>query len=256
MDPSKIILLPKRRSLKNVKYDSINLTKLPPKKLLSSPIENVRIVNLRKPLKPPVFVNLVDRFNLISNSTKENISQSSNNEMKTIPFSDELNLSIKMLETSPGVEMKKVTTDTLESLVKRGISVISTNLKSPNENGKFFKLGPVATDKWFKCPDCPGYFITKLDLKNHETAHHSKQKNNDFGLPVVDLSKDESRDKLISLGIQHYVTITNMNEIEGCSSFGIPIVSVQGSAKSKLCNIMAMGADGILSLGSLNEIRK
>lgn len=230
--------------MKRVKYNPatkfIGLT-IPapalPAKLFSSPVKNPKILTLRTPKQPvlnksPVHVNLMERFNHLSNTTKENIVQQT--DEKPIRLSSELVIK------SPNTEIKTETTDRLKELARRGITITA--------------ISPAGA-KWLKCPRCSAYFISKNDLINHELEFH-QPKAHDYGLPVVDLSKAETREKLIALGISNYMTITNMNQSDGCASFGIPIVSVQGSANSTLCNILAMGADGILSLGSFKEIRK
>lgn len=226
----------------------INITELPPEKLLSSPIVTSRIVNRQ------VFINLAD-----SCSSKEN--ECPNNGFKTLKLSDESNMYIQMIETRR--DENPVSSATFQSLARRGITVTPTRSSNKIPKGKFIKfqnedeiVGPIIIENWFKCQNCPGYFIKKLDLTNHEIAHHSNQRNHNFVIPVVDLSKDESRDKLTSLGINDYLTITNMNESDGRSSLGIPIISLQGSANITLCNILAMGAYGILPSGSFNEICK
>lgn len=247
------------------KFTSLTQSEKPPKKLLKSPIKIPKTVNFRTPKQPtkvnPVHVNLMKRFNDSNNATKENMVQFPNG----INLSDQSNLIIKTDHNGDRDHNSRVTiknqSDTLDALIKRGISV--TPSSSTQNGSNLLKLGSEITikhispviEKWFKCSYCPGYFVKKLDLTNHEKQYH-QQKTHDFGIPVVDLSKDESRDKLISLGIQHYMTITNMSQTEGCSSYGIPIVSVQGSANSTLCNILAMGADGILSVGSFKELHK
>lgn len=234
--------LPKRKS--KMTYQT-----LPPKKLLSSPIVTSRIMNLQKP-KPQVFVNLVDRFNCL----KENVIKSPKDGFKTIKLSDESNMYIKRIENN-----SPVSTATLQTLAKRGISITPTSSSKNIPNGRIIKfendtVSPVIID-WFKCTKCPGHFIKKQDLLDHENDHHStKKRNQNFGIPVVDLTKDECRDKLSELGIKDFLTITNMNETDGSSSFGIPIVSLQGPADGKLFNIL--GAEGVLALGSFNEIFK
>lgn len=265
---SKSVPILKKLKLYNpaTKFTSLTKNKMANEVQNSSPNKIPRIINFRTPkipmdnTKSPVHINLMNRFHHLDEISKENVPQLSNT---IINLSDESQFTISIID-DPKMENNRKTTDTLETLARRGISVKPSKMNTVIvENGNFIKLGndvtisPVNTiiENWFKCSNCSGYFVSSRDLVNHEMEFH-QPKANDYGLPVVDLSKAESRDKLISLGINHYMTITNMNQTEGCSSFGIPIVSVQGSANSTLLNIMAMGADGILSLGTFKQIQK
>lgn len=197
---------------------------LPSAKLFLSPSKNPKLEHFQTPKQPVlkksmVHVNLMERFQQLSDISKENVIQ-----QPQISFPSDFVIENQRTEQ----------TDKLKELAERGITIT-----------------PVAS-KWLKCCHCSAYFLSKNDKIEHEFEVH--QSKSQYGLPVVDLNKDETREKLMTLGINNFMKIPNMDQLKNGSSFGIPILPIQESDKSN--SLLAMGAEGILSLGSLKEFHK
>lgn len=137
--------------------------------------------------------------------------------------------------TVPECDQKFLTSDSLQKHLQRGHKHMSLRIH--------------------KCKICPAKFSTTDGLAFHQKKVHNIHKTtaDELGLPIVDLRNDETRNKLAALGIINYIPLTNLNKTTG-GTYGLPIISVQGAANNAICNIMAMGADSVLSLGPVKPI--
>lgn len=108
-----------------------------------------------------------------------------------------------------------------------------------------------------RCRLCPTKFATTEGLLFHQRKVHRisnvKTTADELGLPVVDMRNEQTRAKLAALGIVNYIPLGNLNKTTG-GAFGLPIVSVQGAANAAVCNLAALGADSLLSLGPVKQI--
>ncbi|KAG4067672.1 hypothetical protein HA402_005444 [Bradysia odoriphaga] len=108
-----------------------------------------------------------------------------------------------------------------------------------------------------RCRLCPAKFSSAEGLIMHQKKVHRvfKTTASELGLPVVDLRNEQTRTKLASLGIYNYIPLSHLNRsVDGV--FGLPIVSVQGAANQAVCNLAALGADSLLSIGPVKAIPK
>lgn len=108
-----------------------------------------------------------------------------------------------------------------------------------------------------RCRLCPAKFSSPEGLIMHQKKVHRvfKTTPSELGLPVVDLRNEQTRSKLSQLGIYNYIPLSHLNRsVDGV--FGLPIVSVQGAANSAVCNLAALGADNLLSIGPVKAIPK
>lgn len=108
-----------------------------------------------------------------------------------------------------------------------------------------------------RCRLCPAKFSSPEGLVMHQKKVHRvfKTTASELGLPVVDLRNEQTRSKLAALGIYNYIPLGHLNRsVDGV--FGLPIVSVQGAANSAVCNLAALGADSLLSIGPVKAIPK
>lgn len=108
-----------------------------------------------------------------------------------------------------------------------------------------------------RCRLCPAKFSSAEGLILHQKKVHRvfKTTASELGLPVVDLSNEETRSKLAALGICNYIPLSHLNRSND-NVFGLPIVSVQGAANQAVCNLAALGADSLLSIGQVKAIPK
>lgn len=106
-----------------------------------------------------------------------------------------------------------------------------------------------------RCRLCPAKFSSVEGLAFHQKKVHRMMKTSpdELGLPIVDLRNEMTRQKLAALGIINYIPLSNLNKTTG-GVYGLPIVSVQGAANSAVCNLGALGADSLLSLGPVKQI--
>lgn len=121
-------------------------------------------------------------------------------------------------------------------------------------NQKGHKMMTTAT-KLYSCKQCIAKFSSLDGLSFHIRKVHVPQKTtaDELGLPIVDLRNDATRSKLMALGIVNYIPLANLNKEVG-GMYGLPVVSVQGAANSAICNLLAIGADSILSIGPVKTI--
>lgn len=108
------------------------------------------------------------------------------------------------------------------------------------------------------CRLCSARFSSPEGLIVHQKKVHRVSQPataSELGLPVVDLKNEQTRSKLATLGIYHYIPLSHLNRTAN-GIFGLPIVSVQGAANSAVCNLADLGADSLLSIGPVKAIPK
>ncbi|KAL5276734.1 hypothetical protein ACFFRR_002140 [Megaselia abdita] len=126
--------------------------------------------------------------------------------------------------------------------------------------------------KSFKCANCTAHFTTQPGLAQHQQLHHSREEShqapmlkaslvkgnqvpNEVGIPLVDLSNEITRRKLLSIGITNFIPVANRDLACG-GFFGFPVVSLQAASNPSICNLGELGASSILSLGPVRQIPK
>ncbi|KAL4708677.1 hypothetical protein ACJJTC_008203 [Scirpophaga incertulas] len=106
----------------------------------------------------------------------------------------------------------------------------------------------------FKCDECPASYPKSAQLQYHKRMFHNViGPNRELGLPVVDLSQEETVKRLNILGITNFIPLVNREQASGC--FGIPILSAHNIPNGTPTGLSALGAEGLLSLGPLKPIK-
>ena len=113
---------------------------------------------------------------------------------------------------------------------------------------------------FLRCNLCPAQYPTASALSIHKQTYH-KDHVEMFGpnagielaLPVVDLKSPQVLSRLSSLGIQSYIPLSQLSAQTG-GYFGLPIITIDGARNPNTCNLGALGATSILSLGPLKHL--
>lgn len=106
---------------------------------------------------------------------------------------------------------------------------------------------------------CPAQYPTSLALAQHKQTYHKEAESmlqnggTELALPVVDLKSHQVLNRLSSLGIQSYIPLSQLSAQTG-GYFGLPIITIDGARNSSSCNLAALGATSILSLGPLKHL--
>ncbi|XP_046419282.1 uncharacterized protein LOC124179162 isoform X1 [Neodiprion fabricii] len=110
-----------------------------------------------------------------------------------------------------------------------------------------------------KCHQCPAQYPTAQALAQHIQTYHKETETMlqnggaELALPVVDLKSHQVLNRLSSLGIQSYIPLSQLSAQTG-GYFGLPIVTRDGVRNSSICNLAALGANSVLSLGPLKYL--
>ncbi|XP_076668794.1 uncharacterized protein LOC143369150 isoform X2 [Andrena cerasifolii] len=110
-----------------------------------------------------------------------------------------------------------------------------------------------------KCNLCPAQYPTALALITHKQAYHkevdtvAQNGGAELALPVVDLKSPHVLNRLSNLGIQSYIPLSQLSAQTG-GYFGLPIITIDGARNPNTCNLGALGATSILSLGPLKHL--
>lgn len=75
-----------------------------------------------------------------------------------------------------------------------------------------------------------------------------------MALPVVDIKHPATVQKLSSLGIRHCLVLSQLTNSSG-GVFGLPIVAMDSARNPAICNLAALGASNVLSLGPAKALR-
>ncbi|XP_033178559.1 myb-like protein I isoform X6 [Bombus impatiens] len=110
-----------------------------------------------------------------------------------------------------------------------------------------------------KCNLCPAQYPTAQALTTHKQAYHkevdtvAQNGGAELALPVVDLKSPHVLNRLSNLGIQSYIPLSQLSVQTG-GYFGLPIITIDGARNPNTCNLGALGATSILSLGPLKHL--
>ncbi|XP_031839398.1 uncharacterized protein LOC116429967 isoform X2 [Nomia melanderi] len=110
-----------------------------------------------------------------------------------------------------------------------------------------------------KCNLCPAQYPTAQALITHKQAYHkevdtvAQNGGAELALPVVDLKSPHVLSRLSNLGIQSYIPLSQLSAQTG-GYFGLPIITIDGARNPNTCNLGALGATSILSLGPLKHL--
>ncbi|XP_076279553.1 uncharacterized protein LOC143208744 isoform X2 [Lasioglossum baleicum] len=110
-----------------------------------------------------------------------------------------------------------------------------------------------------KCNLCPAQYPTAQALITHKQAYHkevdtvAQNGGAELALPVVDLKSPHVLSRLSNLGIQSYIPLSQLSAQTG-GYFGLPIITIDSARNPNTCNLGALGATSILSLGPLKHL--
>ncbi|CAK9805811.1 hypothetical protein ANTQUA_LOCUS4575 [Anthophora quadrimaculata] len=110
-----------------------------------------------------------------------------------------------------------------------------------------------------KCNLCSAQYPTAQALITHKQAYHkevdtvAQNGGAELALPVVDLKSPHVLNRLSNLGIQSYIPLSQLSAQTG-GYFGLPIITIDGARNPNTCNLGALGATSILSLGPLKHL--
>ncbi|XP_011343676.1 bromodomain-containing protein 4 isoform X2 [Ooceraea biroi] len=110
-----------------------------------------------------------------------------------------------------------------------------------------------------KCNLCPAQYPTIQALATHKQTYHkevdtmAQNGGAELALPVVDLKSPHVLNRLANLGIQSYIPLSQLSVQTG-GYFGLPIITIDGARNTSTCNLGALGATSILSLGPLKHL--
>lgn len=110
-----------------------------------------------------------------------------------------------------------------------------------------------------RCNLCLAQYPTAQALATHKQTYHkevdtmAQNGGAELALPVVDLKSPHVLNRLANLGIQNYIPLSQLSAQTG-GYFGLPIITIDGARNSSTCNLGALGATSILSLGPLKHL--
>lgn len=107
------------------------------------------------------------------------------------------------------------------------------------------------------CNRCSAVFGTSRALSTHKKKEH-RSKKAQTAIPIINLRSTDTLDRLSRLGVHHYIPLAHLMSLDTDTgeSFGLPIIDVDGSDNLRTCNIDALGATSILTLGPLKHLKK
>lgn len=100
------------------------------------------------------------------------------------------------------------------------------------------------------CSICFKECASSMELSRHHMREHQ---NSQLGIPIVDLRKPQTREKLLDMGIVSFIPIENYTRHEDTTGLAMPIISIQGTSSESLINLL--GANDV-SVMPLNKIRR
>ncbi|XP_043286934.1 uncharacterized protein [Venturia canescens] len=110
-----------------------------------------------------------------------------------------------------------------------------------------------------KCNLCPAQYPTGQALAMHKQTYHKEvdayppNGGIELAIPVVDLKSPQVLNRLTNLGIQSFIPLSQLSAQTG-GYFGLPIITIDGARNPNACNLGALGATSILSLGPLKHL--
>ncbi|XP_011313879.1 histone acetyltransferase KAT6A isoform X2 [Fopius arisanus] len=110
-----------------------------------------------------------------------------------------------------------------------------------------------------KCNLCTAQYPNAQALTVHKQTYHKEMElqpsngGTELAIPVVDLKSPQALNRLQSLGIHSYIPLSQLSAQTG-GYFGLPIITIDGPRNPNSCNLGALGATSILSLGPLKHL--
>lgn len=105
----------------------------------------------------------------------------------------------------------------------------------------------------YRCNLCNAQYPTQQGLTQHKQTFHKENAGSEMALPVVDLKQPGLVNRLASLGIRHFVPLSQLQSQTG-GVFGLPIVAIDNARNPAVCNLGAVGASNVLSLGPMKAV--
>lgn len=105
-----------------------------------------------------------------------------------------------------------------------------------------------------RCTLCNAQYPNQQGLLQHKQTYHKEAQGSEMALPVVDMKHPGTMQKLNSLGIRHCLIMSQLGNSSG-GVFGIPIVAIDNARNPAVCNLGALGACNVLSLGPAKALR-
>ncbi|KAK5647321.1 hypothetical protein RI129_002213 [Pyrocoelia pectoralis] len=177
---------------------------------------------------PPVAINLNSAVSIIP-SAKNNSNPPS--PTKSTPVESRL----------PTVDL----TDDSVPDTPRNVQ-LKQNPNSPQKNGRGAALP-------FRCDLCPAQYPTLGGLSKHRQSYHKTGSPCEIGIPLIDLKQPGILQKLTNLGITNYIPMPSSTP-DG--HFVVPVVNLNAARNSTVCNLNALGASSLLTLGPVRSLPK
>ncbi|KAF2895471.1 hypothetical protein ILUMI_10704 [Ignelater luminosus] len=113
------------------------------------------------------------------------------------------------------------------------------------------KNNPRGTALPFRCDLCPAQYPTSAGLNKHRQSYHKTGSPCEIGIPLIDLKQPGILQKLTSLGIYNFIPLPSSTPN---GNFALPVVSVNAARNLSVCNLGALGASSILTLGPVRSL--
>lgn len=101
---------------------------------------------------------------------------------------------------------------------------------------------------------CNAQYPTQQGLLQHKQTYHKETPGSEMALPVIDMKQPGIAQRLSALGIRHFVPLSQLGNQAG-GVFGVPIVAIDNARNPAICNLGALGASNVLSLGPVKALR-
>jgi len=106
----------------------------------------------------------------------------------------------------------------------------------------------------YKCNLCNAAYPTQQAMNQHKQTYHKEAPGSEMALPVVNMQNPATIQKLSNLGIRHCVILSQLTNNSG-GVFGLPIVAIDNARNPAVCNLGALGASNVLSMGPAKALR-
>nr|XP_018901032.1 PREDICTED: uncharacterized protein LOC109033054 isoform X2 [Bemisia tabaci] len=106
----------------------------------------------------------------------------------------------------------------------------------------------------YRCNLCNAQYPNQQSLLQHKKSHHRDTGGTEMALPVVDLKQPGTLSRLQQLGVKFCIPLSQLGNQSGGGVFGLPVISIDGAKNPAVCNLGALGASNILSLGPIKSL--